>query len=295
METEGTPVVNEQVSLPDNGNEPPVEVTQEPISGSPETPVESGGDNPAWAPILEVIPEGIRQLVTPKLKEWDQGVNARFQKIHQEYEPYKPFKEQGLDPQELMRSHQVREQIDRDPLAFYERLGQYLQQAGLLQEQEEVDEEGPEELDPEDRVKQSLTALEQKQQEILNSIEEAQRKQQEAQLQQQAQEQVTREYQEVEAKYGQLDEVMRNELFQRAFLAVQQAEQQGVEPPSLMQVMDSMQSFIAYVKQAPRPAPKIVPSSGGGTPAPQQKTPGQMTDLERRQAAARVIEAMKEA
>jgi hypothetical protein len=60
----------------------------------------NNGNHPAYQAILDVLPESLHALVTPKLKEWDAGVTRKFQEIHASYEDLKPYKklaEHGID------------------------------------------------------------------------------------------------------------------------------------------------------------------------------------------------------
>lgn len=261
-------------------------------SASP-APADNSGGNPAWAPILEKVPAGYHDLIKPQLEEWDKNVQKRFQSIHQEYEPFKPLKEQNLDPQGLLQAHTIRQQIDSDPVGFYNRLGGFLRQAGYLEEAEEAEAIAAD-MDEEDEGGQDprLVQLERQQQELIQRLEQEAQQRQMQEMQQRANEQVRSEYQQVEAKYGQLSETMRQELFQRATLMTDLAVKQGKEPPSLMEAMDSLQNFVSQVRSA-RPAPRVVPGSGGGIPAPQASKPvADMTESERKAHAAQIIDSV---
>lgn len=94
--------------------------------------VSGGGSNPAWDEILQAVPEEYHEALTPTLQKWDSGVNERFQKIHSEYEDFKPFKEQGLSRSDLEFAMSLSERIENDPLEIYNALETYLRQEGLL-------------------------------------------------------------------------------------------------------------------------------------------------------------------
>lgn len=261
-------------------------------SASPDPAANNGGENPAWAPILEAVPEELREALKPKLQEWDKGVQTRFQKIHQEYEPYKQFKEQGLDPTELVRSYQIRQQIDQDPVGFFTRLGDYLRANGLVEQANQADakanaaaqQQNGEEDDP-------IARLERQQQELVQRLEAQRQEEYQRQAEEYARQQVQSEYEQVEQKYGKLSETVRRELFQRATIMTNIAEQQGTEPPTLMEAMESLQNFISQVSKARRPAPRVIPAHGGGLPAPQQGIkPEEMTPQQRSQAAQALID-----
>lgn len=75
-------------------------------------------DNPAWKPILDVLPESLHSIVKPALQEWDKGVQAKFQEIRNEYaelEPYKEFVQHNIDPAYVQQSVILADQLQRDP------------------------------------------------------------------------------------------------------------------------------------------------------------------------------------
>lgn len=81
------------------------------------TPNENKG-NPAWKPILDVLPESLHGIVTPVLQEWDKGVQQRFQEIRSEYselEPYKKFVEANIDPGYAEQAIILADQLQREP------------------------------------------------------------------------------------------------------------------------------------------------------------------------------------
>src|SRR4029078_3596605 len=49
--------------------------------------------HPAWRQILDQIPEEYHDSIIPELQRWDAGVSRRFQRIHDEYAPYKELGE----------------------------------------------------------------------------------------------------------------------------------------------------------------------------------------------------------
>lgn len=74
--------------------------------------------NPAWKSILDVLPESLHPVVMPVLKEWDQGVQQRFQEIHNQYtelEPYKAFVKNNIDPAYVEQAVILADQLQRDP------------------------------------------------------------------------------------------------------------------------------------------------------------------------------------
>lgn len=78
----------------------------------------NSGTNPAWKPFLDVLPESLHNLVIPVLKEWDQGVQNKFQEIRNEYselEGYKKFVENNIDPEYVEQAVILADQLQREP------------------------------------------------------------------------------------------------------------------------------------------------------------------------------------
>lgn len=89
------------------------------VDQTPVAPVQNEPSiNPAWNPLLEVLPSSLHGMVTPHLTEWDKGVQQMVQKVHSEYEPWKPFKENNLDPGQMYQSWQAIQNLEADPQGF---------------------------------------------------------------------------------------------------------------------------------------------------------------------------------
>ena len=78
---------------------------------------------------LKNVPEEHRSILAPYVKQWDAGVQRRFQEIHSQYAPYQ---ELG-DPEELMQAAELYQVLQNEP----ERLYQALRQAGIGAEEAE--------------------------------------------------------------------------------------------------------------------------------------------------------------
>lgn len=79
---------------------------------------EQNSGNPAWKPILDVLPESLHNIVMPVLKEWDQGVQQKFAEIRGEYtelENYKKFVEANIDPEYVEQAVMLADSLQRDP------------------------------------------------------------------------------------------------------------------------------------------------------------------------------------
>lgn len=79
------------------------------------------GQHPAWQEILNKIPPELHDQVIPTLQKWDAGVSRRFQKIHDEYAPYKDFEE--YDPDSIREALGVYQALNNDPASTWETIG----------------------------------------------------------------------------------------------------------------------------------------------------------------------------
>ena len=76
------------------------------------------GNNPAWKPFLDVLPESLHNLVLPVLKDWDAGVQQKFQDIRNEYtalEGFKKFVDSNVDPEYVEQAVILADQLQREP------------------------------------------------------------------------------------------------------------------------------------------------------------------------------------
>jgi hypothetical protein len=114
-------------------------------SESQETPpVADLKENVHWEKILKDIPTAYHDLLKPGLKEWDQGVNAKFRDIHAQYEDVKPFKaliEQGATYDKLEQAYAIMNAMETDPRAVWDAMGEYHQFNAQTGKVETVDAE----------------------------------------------------------------------------------------------------------------------------------------------------------
>lgn len=80
--------------------------------------------NPSWNEYLAEIPQELHEKVIPAFQKWDSGVQNMVQKVHSEYEPWKPFIS-ATDPQTANWALQVLNAIENDPKTVYDALNEY--------------------------------------------------------------------------------------------------------------------------------------------------------------------------
>lgn len=100
------------------------------------------GQNSLVDDFLKDIPESDRPVVEQYVKNWDSKVSGRFQKIHDDYKPYKDLG--SVD--DIKGYKKIFDMIDSDPEGFFKSLGEELKKAGadpaqILGIQQQVAEE----------------------------------------------------------------------------------------------------------------------------------------------------------
>lgn len=93
------------------------------------------GINPAWNEMLGTIPQELHSKVLPHLQKWDQGVQNRFQQVHSQYEPYKPFIDNNVTPSDIEFAMGLVNAINNDPRAVQEALNAWIEQEGIQDQQ----------------------------------------------------------------------------------------------------------------------------------------------------------------
>lgn len=151
-------------------------------------------------PDLSAVPEDVRELVTPLLKQFEGNVTKKFQENAEYRKQWEPFQELGvheMDPTELSELLQFR-QIAADPDQFQEWYRLVGEEMGLQGDPEDGALEAPEGQDLESMV---AAALDQR----LGPIEQSYQAQAEQQRLQEAETFVSGKLAELEAEHGEYD------------------------------------------------------------------------------------------
>ena len=87
------------------------------VTGGTETnqETEQTSGNPAWNELLSAVPQEFHPHLQKGFGEWDKGVQQRFQKVQQQYAPYKEFAELNVDPGEINEAMQFRHLLQTQP------------------------------------------------------------------------------------------------------------------------------------------------------------------------------------
>lgn len=270
-------------------SEQPIDTTpQEPTDAAPdqaevtqsEAPAESqggagvGGINPAWSPLLEALPESLHHLVQPHLQQWDKGVQDRFAEINAKYDPWKEFMDSGTDPETAAQALSILQQINEDPQAIYNSLGEYFgygtAQAATPGANQELDGES----DTGDYVDPKMAELEQGFQALANIILEQQQTTQAAQEDQALEQELS----SMHAKHGDFDET---------FVLTQMLN--GASADEAISAWEGVVNKIQSGSVKP-PAP-VVMGNGGGVPVSQKD----VTGMSGQQTRGMVAEILRQA
>lgn len=238
-----------------------------PNSGTDESGSQQESD--LYAPYLEKFPTSLHSVARDVFKEWDGNVTQRIQKVHSEYEPYKPFVEQ-YEPDALQQAVQIAEALDSDPRAFYEALaeaygfapeqGQQVAQA-LAQGQDLGQPQQQQPLDNYDPITQRLNQQEQLLQMMGETIIAERQAAQEAIQMQQEDELYEQTISALTEAYGEFDVNYVN-----ALLA------QGWDPEQAVAQWQQAVGQYAQQQLAPNQQAPVVMGAGGGTPSIQRET-----------------------
>jgi hypothetical protein len=121
------------------GEEVTVEVATPQENSQQEAPVQEASDgHPAWAPVKDALGDFAYHKITPYLKEFDEAANKRITEVNSKYEPWKQYADQGVTPDMVNQAFASLQQIQQDPVAFYNTLAEHLRSQGLIQEAAQV-------------------------------------------------------------------------------------------------------------------------------------------------------------
>lgn len=232
---------------------------------------ESQGGNPAWSEFLQVVPQEHHAAVTPILEKWDSGVNERFQKVHSEYEPWKPVINSGVEPDTAQFALNLLNSLNENPQMVYNAIKEYYKfdTDGSQSGQGQV--EPPAEQDPYAAQFQELR----QQNEV---IAQALLAEKQAKMDAEADQWLDNHLSELRTKHGDYDE--------RYVVALMQSGMSGDE---------AVQHFHQIIQsQAKQLGPKpLIMGGGGGIPG-QQADPTKMDDKGRKNLVVQMLQQYKQ-
>lgn len=249
------------------------------------TPIEDGsvqgeenapGPNPAWGEALSAVPEQFHPHLTQHFQQWDQAAQQRIETANasvKQFEGYKPFVENGISAEDLEQGLQLMYQINQDPKAVYEALGQAYN-LNPTQVQAAIESEGEEEEEPQSFQDPRYDQLQQGLDLVANTLLQ----QEQAKVQAKADADLDAELNGLREKYPNFDEHYVLSLVAN-----------GATMEEAASAYDKLTQSI--LQQNPRPfAPSVMGNSGGGTGLPSQAIdPTKLSDVERRALVAQML------
>lgn len=237
-------------------------------SGDQETPTR----NPAWDPILELIPEQLHSRVIPHLSKTDKHV----QSLQQTYAPFKQFIDNGVTADVINQGLSLGQAIANDPQSVYDALREKFdlthdEAIKVLEDNEEDDDEsqgyeyGDEEdgeddddlIDIDDAVSNHplVRQLQEQAQRQNQRDQEIFREQQLNEIKQE----VDKEWAEIEEKAGgKLSDSVRDDIMQRALYLA------GDGVPKLKDGFNAHVKFVTSIRNstANNSAPSVADGTG---------------------------------
>jgi hypothetical protein len=216
---------------------------------------EGNGFNPAWNPLLEKLPTEFHNIIAPTLREWDSGVQKRFQDVQSQYAPYKNYVEQKVDPDQINTALQVAQLLRDNPRFVYDKMvEQYGEEWGVYDQGDEDDGADGFDADMPDIGAHPAIQQIQAQQQAIAEFQQAQIEQQEKTK---IDAEIERDFAAVSEKYGELSQ-------QDVEMVVSLALSKNVP---VTQAADQVFTYAPRQQTAPgHNLPNIVPP-GGGVPS----------------------------
>ena len=246
-------------------------------------PDDSGtGGHPAWQDILSVVPEELHSQLTPKLEEWDKGVNNRFQSLHSQYEPWQEIIDQA-DPEIAMQALGVLQMINENPQQVYESLGKaygFNSGQGTMGQPGAPDDEfdsGDYEGDVPPAVAQRLAQLEGMLEQFTTTQQQFNQQQEEQQLAQQFEGWLASQHE----THGEFDDLVVTTLM---------ANGMGGEQ-AIAHYQQAVKDAAAAQTAPNRQAPVVLGNNGGGGLPSNGINPGKMKDNEVQDLVIQMLQA----
>ena len=254
----------------DQGNQQATDSTVGPIVD------QQGNINPAWNDLLGVVPSQLHSQVTPHLQKWDQNFQSKIQEVHSQYEPWKPFLDNGVTPEDVEYSLGLLNAVSENPGEVIKALQEMVGadegnagqqgQNGSTPQAPEFDQNDPILSHP--KVQEMQQAMENMAQILLSQQEQEQQSAADSELEQ--------DLSSLKEKYGDFDEelvlalAMKNENFDfKALEGAVQSIQEKMKPPTS--------------------TPPPVLGGGGAVPPGAPDTSKAMSESDRKQLVANIL------
>lgn len=228
--------------------------------------------HPGWNEMLEALPSSLHSTVTPFLRQRDKSYQDGINKVHSQYEPYKPYIDNGIDRDKIDYALQIMQAVETRPEEMIKALQAYTgmtkaEATEVVKEAEEpgqVENEVPDELFNHPKFREMEQMVQTVAQHLVSQRQQEQENEQDRQL--------AEELETLRTNKGEFDEgwvltyaMAHNDL-------------------SLEQCVDAYNQMItAGIEQKHRaPAPKVMGKGGGNVDS--QMTQEDLKDPKARKA-----------
>lgn len=159
--------------------------------------------NPAWEETLSKIPEEFHPALTPTFSEWDKN----FQKVQQDFSPYKEFADNQIAPDRIQQAMQIADLLENNPRGVYDFLNTTYNYSGQAVEPDRASEDDDTFNYDENQDLEKHPKFQEMNQKIQN-FENFFSKQQEEQTAARVQQEIEKDFNSIAEKYsgGNLDE-----------------------------------------------------------------------------------------
>ncbi len=204
-----------------------------------------------WADYLEPLPESVRPLVEPTFRKWEADTTRKFQEVHSQYEPFKPYEDilpQFGSPDNAAAALEVMRVLNEDPERLYTILAEQYgfgngEQGSADTDPGETDDDG--ETDPRFKEIEETTNM------LAELYLEEQRKREEAE----EDEELAKLLEATKAKYP--------DTYDEEWVLTHMDA--GLSPDEAM--AKYMDKFGKYLQASPPPVAPTILGGGGGLPS----------------------------
>lgn len=219
------------------------------------TVTENGGGNPAWESLRTKLDPISFKAIEDDLKGWDKSAESRISTLNSQLKSYSELGE----PDQLRQYAQIAQQIDANPEAIYEALGNFLQQNGRLPETEKEMEDALDDVeDGQAAYDPRFDELAEQQEQMRLFLEE----QENSRIALEADKALEQEIGQLQQKFSDFTEDDIQEVLMRAAYETSNGTNRALEEIA----QEYIEKTVNRIRAVPRPgdtAPRLLPTSGG--------------------------------
>lgn len=234
------------------------------------------GINPAWNDLLSSVPAGLHSQITPHLTKWDQNFQSKIGEVHSQYEPYKPFIENQVAPDQINYALGILNAIEERPQEVLQALQAYMG-LDIPDEQGQNQNLPPQDNGPSDQPDWVNHPEFQRMNEMVNTMAQLLVQQRESEANAQYDSQLESDLSAAKDKFGDYDEEwVLTKLLNNPDMSVEKA-------------VESFKEFENGILSRHRqPGPPVLPA-GGSVPNP-SFDPTKLGDKDRRATVAQMLQ-----